>query len=197
MSNGTSKALGMLKTLFFSPEYILEQEQRKFEYPQVGDVFRSVSFGMTEQEYTKRVRKDPEIKLDDTHAFPIYSFKMFGVDFTFNEKYLDGRLYRFQLSSELYGGYTTPKAVELQKAVEGMFREKYGEPTHHSFSMRGVESTSTWDFNGKTIEVALATVFKHDIGVFITITSTAMEEEAAAKREAENKAQYANFSANF
>lgn len=197
MSSKESKVLGMLKSFFFAPESMREQEPKRVEYPEAGDVFRSISFGMTEQEYTKRVRKDPAIRLDDTHAFPIYSFKMFGVDFTFSEKYLDGRLYRLRLGSELYGGYTTPKAIELQKAVEGMFREKYGEPTHHSFSMRGVESTSTWDFGGKTIEVALATAFKHDIAVFITITSTAMEEEAAAKREAENKSKYSEYSKNF
>lgn len=175
------------------------QNASKPKYPEVGDVFRSISFGMDEKEFEQRMRKDEAVKVDsESHAWTSYHTDMFGSKFYINAKYIDGRLFKLTLGSELYGRYSAGEVLDLQKAVIGMFTEKYGKPTGNTISMRGVASTSTWDFGGKTIRVVLDDhAFKNDMALFIAITSTAMEAEQAAKIEAENVAKYSEYSANF
>jgi hypothetical protein len=169
------------------------------KYPKIGDVYRSVSFGMSEKEFEDCMRKDAVVNVDSTsHAWASYSTTMFGHKFSIESKYLGGRLYRLVMGSPLFGGYTTPQIIELRTAIVEMFTEKYGDQTGKSISMSGISSRDTWDFGGKTIEVVLDDhLFKHDMGLFIIITSTAMEAEAEANREAENRLKYSEYSANF
>ena len=169
------------------------------KYPKIGDVYRSVSFGMDENEFDLCMRKDKIVRVDCTsHAWTSYETTMFGHEFSIGAKYLDGKLYRLVLGSPLFGGFTTPQLIELEKAVVEMFTEKYGEETSKSISMRSIACSYTWDFGGKTIRVVLDDhVFKTDMALFIAITSTAMEAEKAAKIEAENVAKYSEYSANF
>lgn len=169
------------------------------KYPKIGDVYRSVSFGMDENEFDLCMRKDKIVRVDSTsHAWTSYDTTMFGHEFNISAKYLDGKLYRLVLGSPLFGGFTTPKLIELKKAVVEMFTEKYGEETSKSISMRSIACRYTWDFGGKIIEVVLDDhVFKTDMALFIAITSTAMQDEAVANREAENRSKYSEYSANF
>lgn len=175
------------------------QSASKPKYPETGDVFRSISFGMDEKEFEQRMRKDEAIRVDnESHAWTSYHTDMFGSEFDINAKYIDGRLFKLIFGSELYGRYSAGELLDLQKAVIGMFTEKYGKPTGNSISMSGIASTSTWDFGGKTIRVVLDDhMFKNDMALFIAITSTAMEAEQAAKIEAENMAKYSEYSDNF
>jgi hypothetical protein len=175
------------------------QSESKPKYPAVGDAYRATSFGMSKQEFEDCMRKDAVVNVDSTsHAWASYSTTMFGHKFTIETKYLGGRLYRLVMGSPLFGGYTTPQIIELRKAVVEMFTEKYGDQTSKSIAMSGIASRDTWDFGGKTIEVVLDDhLFKHDMGLFIIITSTAMEAEAEANREAENRLKYSEYSANF
>lgn len=175
------------------------QTAPKPKYPEAGDVFRAVSFGMSEKEFEDCMRKDAVVNVDSTsHAWISYSTTMFGHKFSIESKYLGGRLYRLVMGSPLFGGYTTPQIIELRTAIVEMFTEKYGDQTGKSISMSGISSRDTWDFGGKTIEVVLDDhLSKYDMGLFIVITSTAMEAEAEAHREAEYRSKYSEYSANF
>ena len=203
--NASREATGVI-ALFRQPPSVKVQAGRQFyqhkaeeTYPAAGDVFRAASFGMSEKEFDDCMRKDAVIKVDSTsHAWTSYSTTMFGHEFSIEAKYLGGRLYRLVMGSPLFGGYTTPKIIELRKAVVEMFTEKYGKPNRKSIATSGISSRDTWDFGGKTIEVVLDDhLSKYDMGLFIVITSTAMEAEAEANREAENRAKYSEYGAYF
>ena len=203
--NAGSGATGMI-ALLRQPASVKVDADRPFyqhkaeeTYPAVGDVFRGVSFGMSEKGFDQCIRKDAVVNVDSTsHAWTSYSTTMFGHEFSIGAKYLGGRLYRLVMGSPLFGGYTTPKIIELRKAVVEMFTEKYGKPNRNSIATSGISSRDTWDFGGKTIEVVLDDhLSKYDMGLFIVITSTAMEAEAEANREAEYRSKYSEYSANF
>ena len=59
------------------------QTAPKPKYPEVGDVFRGVSFGMSEKEFEDCMRKDAVVNVDSTsHAWTSYSTTMFGHKFS-------------------------------------------------------------------------------------------------------------------
>lgn len=168
----------------------------KAKFPAHGDVFRSVSFGMTEAEYQTAMRHDEQIMTDNTHAHPIFKHRMFGSEFMFNPKYLDGELFRLTLYSDTYG-YYSEEVREIHEAVISMFTEKFGESTPLGDTVQRYAGSKVWDFNGKTIEVALMGCGKYGQYVGIIITSTAMEAEAKALRKAAMMAKCTEYSADF
>ena len=172
------------------------QNAPKPKYPEVGDVFRSISFGMSEDEFEACMRRDPEVRIDSEHASPIHYITLFGTEFIISASYLNGRLFRLFLSGDGMRSYSD-ELNELKDACIGMMQEKYGDST-------GLGNTRTyygighcWDFSGKVIEVTIVGAGKYGQEVDIVITSTAMEDEEKRVRVEKNVAEYSKYGAYF
>ena len=166
------------------------------EFPIRGDAFRSISFGMTEKEYQFSMKRDKDVDADLSRSYPIFGYDMFGSEFIFNPKYMDGKLFSITLISEPYSGYSS-QIRALFEAVLGMFIEKYGEPAQLYKVTQRYAGSKVWDFRGKTIEVALVSNMKHGQSVAIEITSTAMIAAHDALITSKNKEKFGKYSANF
>ncbi|MGB4405586.1 MAG: hypothetical protein WBI82_01845 [Sphaerochaeta sp.] len=170
--------------------------------PLYGYAYRSIPFGITKGQFYKIVSRDPEIKIDNSHGFPLYSTTLFGWEFWISNNHFEdnGLLYGLQLAGEgLFRICGMQRGLEVVTAVNEMFTERFGSPQGMGVSAKDSGLWSKWNIiegGGKSIE----TVVKEGgfgYGLFILITSTAMEAEAAAAREAENKANYSKYSADF
>lgn len=200
-----SNDVGMLAVLDQPPTNPTDPDQasRQFyqhsaeeTYPAVGDVFRGISFGMSEDAFQACMRSDPEVRIDDSHAFPLHHITMFGTEFLISERYLNERLFRLFLFSDSMAAYCE-MLTELKDACIGMMEEKYGKSTGLGNTRTYYNSGHCWDFNGKVIEVTTVCEGKHCKQVAIVITSTAMEDEAKRGRVARNKAEYSKYGAYF
>ena len=165
-------------------------------YPAVGDVFRGVSFGMSEDEFHDCMRADPQVRIDDSSSSPLHHVTMFGTEFLISPKYLHKELFRLFLYSDGMRSYSD-EIQELQDACVGMMEEKYGPSTGLGNTRTYYNSGHCWDFNGKVIEVSRVMDGKYCQQVVIVITSTAMEDEAKKGRIAMNKAEYSKYGAYF
>lgn len=202
--NADNDSVGMLSFLRQPPSVNIEsREGRAFykpkvqkTYPAVGDVFRGVSFGMSEDEFQACMRADPQVRIDDDHAFPLHHITLFGTEFLISASYLKERLFRLFLYSDSMAAYSE-KLAELKDACVGMMEEKYGESTGLGNTRTYYNSGHCWDFNGKVIEVTVKSSGRHGQEVVIVITSTAMEDEDKRGRVAKNKAEYSKYGAYF
>lgn len=172
------------------------QNAQKPKYPEVGDVFRSISFGMSEDEFEACMRRDTEVRIDSEHASPIHYITLFGTEFLISASYLNERLFRLFLSGDSMRSYSD-ELNELKDACIGMMQEKYGESTGLGNTRTYYGSGHCWDFNGKVIEVTIVGSGKYGKNVSIVITSTAMEDEEKRGRVEKNKAEYSKYGAYF
>ena len=200
--NAGNDSVGMLSFLRQSPSVQADTGRSFYQpkvqktYPAVGDVFRGVSFGMNEDEFHACMRSDPQVRIDDDHAFPLHHITLFGTEFLISARYLHNELFRLFLYSDSMAAYSE-KLAELKDACVGMMEEKYGESTGLGNSKTYFNSGHCWDFNGKVIEVTVKSSGKHGQEVVIVITSTAMEDEVKKGRIAMNKAEYSKYGAYF
>lgn len=165
-------------------------------YPNTGDAFRSISFGMNESEFNTRMRCDSEIRTDRSHDWQSNYVSLFGYEFSIKAEYLDSRLYRIKMLSDSLNKYSD-ELRELKDSVVGMFMEKYGDSTSIDNSKIYYAGSKCWDFNGKVIEVGTPCSGKYDMMVAIIITSTAMLDEAKTSRVTKNKSQYGQYATYF
>ena len=172
------------------------QNAQKPKYPEVGDVFRSISFGMTKDEFETCIRRDPAVRIDSQHASPIHYITLFGTEFIISASYLNERLFRLFLSGDSMGSYND-ELNKLKDACIGMMQEKYGESTGLGNTRTYYGSGHCWDFNGKVIEVTTVSAGKFGREVAIVITSTAMEDEEKRGRVEKNVAEYSKYGAYF
>ena len=200
--NAGSDSVGMLSFLRQPPSVQVDTGRSFYQpkvqktYPAVGDVFRGVSFGMNEDEFHACMRSDPQVRIDDDHAFPLHHITLFGTEFLISARYLHNELFRLFLYSDSMAAYSE-KLAELKDACVGMMEEKYGESTGLGNSKTYFNSGHCWDFNGKVIEVTVKSSGKHGQEVVIVITSTAIEDEDKRGRVAKNKAEYSKYGAYF
>lgn len=200
--NAGNDSVGMLSFLRQPPSVQADTGRSFYQpkvqktYPAVGDVFRGVSFGMNEDEFHACMRSDPQVRIDDDHAFPLHHITLFGTEFLISARYLHNELFRLFLYSDSMAAYSE-KLAELKDACVGMMEEKYGESTGLGNSKTYFNSGHCWDFNGKVIEVTVKSSGKHGQEVVIVITSTAIEDEDKRGRVAKNKAEYSKYGAYF
>lgn len=200
--NAGSDSVGVLALLRQPPSVqadtgrLFYQPKVQKTYPAVGDVFRGVSFGMSEDEFHACMRADPQVRIDDSTSSPLHHVTMFGTEFLISASYLKGRLFRLFLYSDSMAAYSE-KLAELKDACVGMMEEKYGESTGLGNSRTYFNSGHCWDFNGKVIEVTRVMDGKYCQQVVIVITATAMEDEVKKGRIAMNKAEYSKYGAYF
>ena len=156
--NAGSDSVGVLALLRQPPSVqadtgrLFYQPKVQKTYPAVGDVFRGVSFGMSEDEFHACMRADPQVRIDDSPSSLLHHVTMFGTEFLISPKYLHKELFRLFLYSDGMRSYSD-EIQELQDACVGMMEEKYGPSTGLGNTRTYYNSGHCWDFNGKVITV--------------------------------------------